>query len=196
MPFNWKALDSSLTPIHCLSAKIRCLIKVETFCFSVAVNWALRKEVDIISMSWTIDKNDPNTQATDEFKKAISQSWRFSQVSVHGVFKIGSATKTGNLVKAYSGDTGNVQFILLSLNALVNLDKESKALSGISIATALISGLAALIILCADPVDQDRGKKPGCGQCLQQAKTMKAAFQRMGDKGNEEKYPEVHKIFT
>jgi hypothetical protein len=100
-----------------------------------AVYWVLEKNVGITSMSWTIPAKSSNPQDTDRFQEAIEEAVRrkkllfctlreseegliaqgFYPVGLEQVFRIGSATRTGNLVKSHSGDEKSVQFILPGL---------------------------------------------------------------------------------
>lgn len=177
------------------------------------------KNVDIISMSWTIPAKDPNTEEIDGLKRAIAEANKhnkllfgalresedaliedgFYPVGLPQVFKIGSATRTGNLVKTHSGDGRNVQFILPGLEVFMDLDEEVLTLNGSSIATALASGLAALILFCADLVDMDDADSGnsvrGLGRRLREFESMEGAFENMSHKSNEKKFPEVQRFF-
>ncbi|KAL4960196.1 uncharacterized protein BDV14DRAFT_183134 [Aspergillus stella-maris] len=187
-----------------------------------AVNWALRKNVDIISMSWTIPAKSCNPQETEDFQAAIAEAIRqkkllfcalreseealiaqgFYPVGLEQVFRIGSATRTGNLVKTHSGDEKSVQFILPGLEVLLdNNEEETRTLNGSSVATALAAGLAALILFCADLVDQDaaimghHNRVVERGQTLRNTAKMKKVFETMSRESNQGKFPEVQKYF-
>ncbi|KAK5989096.1 Subtilisin DY-like protein [Cladobotryum mycophilum] len=179
-----------------------------------AVNWAVEKGADIISMSWTFN-HDAN--GADEFKKAIElaaqqnvllfSSLRETEnavvvekiypVSLPLVFKIGSATRTGNQAQSYSGDSNSADFILPGREVLVRNGTETAEAQGSSIATALASGLAALIIFCADLVNTIYpNEKTWEREKLRQQPNMKYAFVNMSRQSNDTKYPEVQKYFT
>ncbi|KAL4881677.1 hypothetical protein BJY04DRAFT_218119 [Aspergillus karnatakaensis] len=186
-----------------------------------AVYWALQKNVDIISMSWTIPAKGSNPQETEDFQTAIAEAVRqkkllfcalreseeallsqgFFPVGLEQVFRIGSATRTGNLVKTHSGDEKSVEFILPGLEVLFDNEEEIHTLNGSSVATALAAGLAALILFCADLVDQDitattyQNHNEDRGQALRSIAKMKKVFETMSRESNQGKFPEVQKYF-
>ncbi|KAJ5692998.1 hypothetical protein N7462_002421 [Penicillium macrosclerotiorum] len=183
-----------------------------------AIYWALHKNVDIISMSWTIPAKGPNPKDTEEFQVAIAEAIKqkkllfcalresedalieqgFYPVGLDQVFKIGSATRSGNLVKTSSGDGKSVQFILPGLDVLSDNEENVQTLNGSSVATALASGLAGIILFCADLVDQDAasyGKAKNYSESLRDINKMRSVFENMSRKSNEGKFPEVQRYF-
>ncbi|KAB2568871.1 hypothetical protein DBV05_g12452 [Lasiodiplodia theobromae] len=135
-----------------------------------AVEAAVNKKVDIISMSWTIEKTGDNQASLGKLKAAINKAVNQNillfcaandQISddesypgyiTREQFKIGAATE---FKKAWEG-TGEipVNYILPGKDVImerpeldVPLDKCTKA-TGSSISTALAAGLAALILYC------------------------------------------------
>lgn len=122
----------------------------------------------------------------------------FYPVGLDQVFKIGSATRAGNLVKTNSGDENIAQFILPGLEVLLEHETGVNTLHGSSVATALASGLAALILACADLVDQDAANSDNprtFGPSLRNIANMRSVFENMGRKSNDKKFLEVQKYF-
>lgn len=143
---------------------------------ALGIQWAIRKKVDIISMSWTIAKTDGNKnkegldaleQALKEareanilmFGSASDQGWNDENPILpsgfHGVFCIGAANSSGN-PEAWAekearyvlpGASGS----MAARSAKAGEDQASTdAASSSSFATALGAGLAALILYCID----------------------------------------------
>lgn len=178
----------------------------------------MEKKVDIISMSWTMPAKGPNHKEIEDFQAAIAEAVKhkkllfcalresedalieqgFYPVGLNQVFKIGSATRSGNLVKTHSGDGKTVQFILPGLEVLLEHETGVKTLHGSSVATALASGLTALILFCAELVDQDAASSSNprnFGRSLRDIAKMKSVFENMSRKSNDGKFPEVQKYF-
>ncbi|KAJ0419144.1 hypothetical protein BJY00DRAFT_324506 [Aspergillus carlsbadensis] len=172
--------------------------------------------IDIISMSWTIPAKSSNPQDTESFQMAIADAVKqkkpvfcalresedaliaqgFYPVALGQVFRIGSATKTGNLVKTQSGDEKSVQFILPGLEVLLDNEEEIRTHNESYVATALAAGLAALILFCADLVDQNTATMnhsniEGRGQTLRNIAKMTKVFETMSRESNQGKFPEV-----
>ncbi|KAJ6028111.1 hypothetical protein N7540_003687 [Penicillium herquei] len=181
---------------------------------AAAVKWALRENVDIISMSWTIPKNDSENCFKDAIAEAVKENKLlfcalreeenalihdgYHPVGLPQVFKIGSATRAGNQVNSHSGDYNHVDFILPGLDVLDD-DEGCKSLNGSSVATALASGLAALILYCAELVDQDAeetGKPQKYAQSLRDISKMKLVFKRLSDQSHNRRFPEVQRFFN
>lgn len=164
-------------------------------------------------MSWTFDKK---ADGAEDFKKAVEaaagnalifSSLReaegslviedFYPVSCTRVFRIGSATRSGNLAKSFSGDLNNVHFILPGREVQLRWRGDSKEINGSSLATALASGLAALILYCADRSDENPSDtNTQHGNNLRHEQNMRKVFGNMSRASNEGSYPEVQKYFN
>ncbi|KAH0537653.1 hypothetical protein FGG08_005566 [Glutinoglossum americanum] len=185
--------------------------KVPPAAATKAIEWALKMDVDIISMSWTLKSNerDPYTKAFREaVVDAVSKKEKIVFCSLHDnegaerienyypvgipeVFKIGSATRTGNQAESNSTDWDIAEFILPGHEVLDG--GTNTKINGSSIATALASGLAALIICCVDIVDKEGNSRPG--ENVRSKGYMKNAFKNLSDKSKTKKFPEVKKHF-
>ena len=163
-------------------------------------------------MSWTFNEE---VDGAKEFKDAISLAMQkgvllFSSlreaedalvidklypVSLSGVFKIGSATRSGNQANTVSGDSKSAEFILPGREVLLRSGAETSEIQGSSVATALASGLAALIIFCADLIDLAAHTDTQRGQKLRSESKMRSVLGNMSRGSNEGKYPEVQKYF-
>ncbi|KAL3473293.1 hypothetical protein BJX99DRAFT_261482 [Aspergillus californicus] len=166
----------------------------------------------------TIRAKSPNSQDTKYFQTAIAEAVRqekilfcalreseealiaedFYPVGLEQVFKIGSATRTGNQDSIHSGDGKSVQFILSGLEVRLENEGEIRTLGGSSVATALAARLAALVLFCADLVDQDsvtmgQHHIEERGQSLLNIAKMKKVFVTMSREINKGRFPEVQK---
>jgi hypothetical protein len=167
-----------------------------------AVRWAVTKEVDIISMSWTIESNSDDVE---DFRKAIKAAsdkgiimfCAFSdQGNVHkdncfpsafdSTLTIGAATALGSPCTWVN--TENVAFLLPGEHITIdrNAEESVKPESGSSIATALAAGLASLLLYIAQLVDAQLYPE------LRKPEKMKKAFERLGVK---DKYVQVYEKF-
>ncbi|KAF4537178.1 uncharacterized protein LTHEOB_11556 [Lasiodiplodia theobromae] len=134
-----------------------------------AVRAAVHQDVDIISMSWTIEETVSNVGSLKQLREAINEAVEanillfcsandqisndnsFPGLCTEKRFKIGAATQ----YRKPTDSTGEipVNFIMPGQNVLrerpeqVPLDS-CNLLTGSSVATALASGLAALILHC------------------------------------------------
>jgi hypothetical protein len=121
-------------------------------------------------MSWTISRNEENSENLRDLKAAIDDAHRenilmFCAVSDQGrkayhesypgicghIFRIGAATEAENFWERVEGP--EVDFLFPGENVMVEaMDSislpNSKSLSGSSLATALAAGLAAQILYC------------------------------------------------
>ncbi|KAH0558881.1 hypothetical protein GP486_004487 [Trichoglossum hirsutum] len=143
-----------------------------------AVKWAIENDVHIISMSWTIERtaqNEADISALEsEIKKAVKRNiLLFCTANDQGnqkdksypancdskkLFRIGAATASGE--KWEWVGAGQTDFIFPGEKVLVqprhgSLLTNCQAMSGSSIATALASGLAALILYLVE-IDDHR----------------------------------------
>ncbi|KAK4656986.1 hypothetical protein QC762_0041240 [Podospora pseudocomata] len=137
-----------------------------------AIKVAVRKGVDIISMSWTIEPSGTNSKDDQDLERAISaaaaqgilmfcsapdrgakQTDTFPSKAAPGrIFTIGAASTWGNSVPAV-GSLDGITFTLPGDKVSIpGIEKASIAykdgVSGSSVATALGAGLAALILYC------------------------------------------------
>ncbi|KAJ5716939.1 hypothetical protein N7488_002585 [Penicillium malachiteum] len=122
----------------------------------------------------------------------------YHPVGLPQVFKIGSATRAGNQVNHHFGDDNHVDFILPGLNVLAE-GEGCESLKGSSVAAALASGLAALILYCAELVDQDAeetGRPQRYAHSLRDVSKMKLVFKRLSDQSHNRKFPEVQRFFN
>ncbi|KAK9783757.1 putative Peptidase S8/S53 domain-containing protein [Seiridium cardinale] len=138
-----------------------------------AVRAAVEKKVDIICMSWTIEKNDNNKQEIAELEYAIAEaaqkdvimfcaatdqgaysdrSYPAATRGTKNIFKIGAAEASGTAMK-WLGDSRLVDFIFPGHQVVKERSddpsvKTYTALTGSSVSTALASGLAAVMLYC------------------------------------------------
>jgi hypothetical protein len=134
------------------------------------VKWAIKKKVQVISMSWTINATERNKGDIENLTTAINEATEgnillFCSVSDQGVktegaypancnrsktFRIGAATTSGNTWEWVG--VNDVNYIFPGTGLRVDtrdpLSKSLKPCSGSSLATALAAGLAALILYC------------------------------------------------
>lgn len=138
---------------------------------------AVHMRVQIISMSWTIDRNDFNREDIDALEDAIGAAANanilmFCAASDQGVapdnsfpgacankkiFKIGAADPSGAASNKV-GDKRPVDFFFPGQNVMQGYRKgltHNKAFSGSSIATALAAALAALVLHCVQAAALD-----------------------------------------
>ncbi|KAH8892618.1 subtilisin-like protein [Thozetella sp. PMI_491] len=142
-----------------------------------AIQAAVDKKVDIISMSWTIEKPDTGDKAKEdeitELESAIQLAAKknilmFCAATDGGpvrdttypaasgtkwIFKIGAAEASGTAMK-WLGSQDIVDFIMPGHQVVMERQndpnvKRFTALTGSSVATALAAGLAAVILYCA-----------------------------------------------
>ncbi|KAL1640281.1 hypothetical protein SLS58_007097 [Diplodia intermedia] len=137
-----------------------------------AVRAAIDKKVDVISMSWTIDKPNTNNVETARLEAALDDAFKkdillFCAASDQGpvvratypaasgrCIRIGAARASGQEYELVGG-ASSVDFLFPGHNVVpgqtseldLRLDKGS-LLSGSSVATALAAGLAALVLHC------------------------------------------------
>ncbi|KAF2164254.1 hypothetical protein M409DRAFT_25597 [Zasmidium cellare ATCC 36951] len=144
-----------------------------------AVRATIEQGVHIISMSWTIEKTSENVKGIEQLQDAILEARKkgilmFCAASDQGterddtypgasstteIFKIGAARKWGNASKMV-GNGSSISYLFpgekvaphrRSIDLLKNI-----TLSGSSIATAIASGLAAMILFCVQVAAVDR----------------------------------------
>jgi hypothetical protein len=130
-------------------------------------------KVNIISMSWTIESTPQNAEDIHELELAIEAAAKagilmFCAASDQGItpdnsypaacsgtkhlFKIGAAEPQGTVWK-WVGNPADVDFIFPGHNVVKERPKDApidkcRTLTGSSVATAIASGLAALILYC------------------------------------------------
>ncbi|KAI0516989.1 hypothetical protein F5B22DRAFT_605779 [Xylaria bambusicola] len=188
-----------------------------------AVRDATEKRVDIISMSWTIEKTDRNGNDIKELEDAITAAARENilmfcaatdqgayrdrtypaATSTKKIFKIGAAEASGAALK-WLGDQTLVDFVFPGHQVVMEPHgdprvKKYTALTGSSVATALASGLAAVILYTVQlaEVSQERGGLRGAYESLKNHDRMKEAFSQIGTtKESESKYITVWNRFA
>jgi hypothetical protein len=141
---------------------------------SQAIRWAIDKKVDIISMSWTVVEIDHNKTDIENLKTAISDAneanilmfgaasdqgyndTRQAYPAVHDkVICIGGARESGH-PDEMGGRTVNFVFPGSSIISSASFRQGSAGgasttvVTGSSFATALASGLAALVLYCVE----------------------------------------------
>ncbi|KAI1213091.1 uncharacterized protein F4807DRAFT_471577 [Annulohypoxylon truncatum] len=190
-----------------------------------AVCAAVEKKVDIISMSWTIEKTDGNRDDIKKLEDAVGLAARqnilmFCAATDQGaykdqtypaasatknIFKIGAAEASGTALK-WLGDQSLVDFIFPGHKVVMERHdnpnvKNYTALTGSSVATALASALAAVILYCVQLADTKRyAGRPNelsAYKSLKDHERMKEAFSQIGTtKESDNKYIMVWNRFT
>lgn len=138
-----------------------------------AIRWATSCDVDIISMSWTIETPVAGNEDMESFEKAVAAArarniLMFCSTSdqgsstkdicypgdFDGCIKIGGATDTGEPLAWVGAD--KVDFLLPGKNVpfVNNEGKTVSYESGSSVATAAASGLAGLLLFCGRVLEQ------------------------------------------
>ena len=137
-----------------------------------ALQCAVERGADIISMSWTIERTDENKSDILALEQAVQDAANkgilmFCAASDGGavndrsfpansvkelLFKIGAATEDGSKWK-WVGDATNIDFIFPGHRVVQERYKEAflqncNLLTGSSVATAIAAGLAALVLDC------------------------------------------------
>ncbi|KAI0146018.1 hypothetical protein F4776DRAFT_609046 [Hypoxylon sp. NC0597] len=191
-----------------------------------AVIAAVEKKVDIISMSWTIEKTDRNVADIEQLEEAIGlaarrnilmfcaatdqgaykdRTYPAATTTTKNIFKIGAAEASGTALK-WVGDQSLVDFIFPGHKVPMKRHdnpnvKNYTALTGSSVATALASGLAAVILYCVQLAgtwrDAGRPNELSAYRALKNHERMKEAFSQIGTtKESENKYIMVWNRFT
>lgn len=198
---------------------------------------AIEKKVNIISMSWTIEKTEANKTEVEKLEKAIAKAaednilmfcaaadggaqrdrtYPAATASTKNIFKIGAAEPAGTATK-WLGET-LVDFIFPG-HEVVRERQDDPGVTkytpktGSSVATALASGLAALVLYCVQLAAVARQKKGASGgrttatttttgsafgnlagyQALKNHERMKEAFLQIGT--TKDKYIRVWERF-
>ncbi|KAI1129180.1 hypothetical protein F5Y10DRAFT_238742 [Nemania abortiva] len=187
-----------------------------------AVRAAITKEVDIISMSWTVEKTDNNTEDIKALEKEIGRAadediLMFcasadqgaykdrtypAATSTKNIFKIGAAEATGATLRSV-GDEGLVDFIFPGHQVVMEQVHDPKvknytALTGSSVATALAVGLAAVILYTVQLAEVSKRSTDLRGyRSLKNHEGMRIAFSQIGTtKESNHKYITVWDRFT
>ncbi|KIW63767.1 hypothetical protein PV04_08745 [Phialophora macrospora] len=170
-----------------------------------AIQWAVNCQVDIISMSWTIETQITETEDMQNFRSAIFEAeakkiLMFCSASDQGgnstdgcypgqwgnCIKIGGATSTGEILTWVKED--KIDFLLPGKKIpFTNPDGSKFTESGSSVATASASGLAGLLIFCDRLLEQDSDSY------FRNRLNMTAAFKKLSM--NERKFPHVEYFF-
>ncbi|KAI9771958.1 MAG: hypothetical protein M1839_002591 [Geoglossum umbratile] len=165
-----------------------------------AINWAINKGVDIISMSWTIVQTEENQEDIKKLKAAIKEAHNahilmFGAASDQGfnntsptypasmpeVFCIGAAKLSGHTEDMAASESlfvfpgGSVGIKSLRAPPHTADAANSEMVSGSSFATALASGFTALILYCVEICEYGEEYRDG----LQEFDIMKKVFQTM-----------------
>jgi len=193
-----------------------------------AVKAAVDKGVHIISMSWTIERTETNAKGIAELDKAIELAasegiLMFCAATDQGaymdrsypaasstkkLFKIGAAEASGTAIK-WLGDQRAVDFIFPGHNVAVKEQQgngrteKSTTLTGSSVATALASGLAAVILYMVQAgalTPTGRARQKGVTmddfRALKKHNRMREAFLQIGTtEESEKKYIAVWDMF-
>lgn len=196
-------LDSVIKVRHgTFSSLYQLLITVQ------AIGWAITNKVDVISMGWTIEITERNAHDRRHLEEIIRKAsddgiLMFAAAddsgvpvalpsNIHGVFSVGAGTTTGHMA--------GCDFVLPGsdpgIKSLHDIDTENPGReneSRVAFATALASGLAALILYCADICELTTESR----QKLHEASTMKSVLQRLtpGSKATKKFFdPELEKF--
>ncbi|KAI1460617.1 hypothetical protein F4805DRAFT_416485 [Annulohypoxylon moriforme] len=189
-----------------------------------AVRAAVDKRVDIISMSWTIERTDGNKEAIDDLGAAISLAssrniLMFCAATDQGaykdktypaasdtkkIFKIGAAKASGMAMN--SVDQSLVDFIFPGHKVMMERYddpnvKSHQPRTGSSVATAFASALAAVILYCVQLANTikyaNRPNEFNAYRSLKDHERMKEAFSQIGTtKESDNKYITVWSRFT
>ncbi|KAE8351964.1 peptidase S8/S53 domain-containing protein [Aspergillus coremiiformis] len=176
------------------------------------ISWATAIGVDIISMSWAFSKLDyvEARKLTDVIEKAHNekiltfasvndQGFNQSGISfpgkIPGVFRIGAARRSG----LSDGLSQGFEFLFPGGSSATNAPQNgedhanasSEMVMGSSFATAVASGLAALILHCVELCDLDEEY----GSSLRPYQNMKDIFRVMAANSPQSSYIEAEKWF-
>ncbi|KAJ5618018.1 hypothetical protein N7537_003132, partial [Penicillium hordei] len=171
-----------------------------------AISWAAACNVDIISISWTIESSNPDSQDIKDLVKAIDQAHAKNILIICSASDQGIVSKeqcypayTGNCIKIGGADPsgraltwvreGLVDFLFPGKDIpFENQEGTFTHESGSSIATAAASGLAGLLLSC-DLLVNNPTPEPSF---FRRPENMKTAFKNLG-KGT--KMPNVTSYF-
>ncbi|PYI33496.1 hypothetical protein BP00DRAFT_117362 [Aspergillus indologenus CBS 114.80] len=191
-----------------------------------AVRAAIDRQVHIISMSWTIERNEQNAAdirdleaaigaaanagilmfcAANDQGAALDVSFPAACANTKNIFKIGAAEASGAVWK-WVGDAAAVDFIFPGHKVVKERPNDApidkcQTLTGSSVATAIASGLAALILYCMELsyVQTQAVNQPGKMdhfEGLQRHERMREAFTAIGTtQSSGNKYIEVWNVF-
>ncbi|KAM3562177.1 hypothetical protein MY1884_001991 [Beauveria asiatica] len=163
-------------------SKSKCLCPFKDFCAELhpslslqAIEWALREEVDIISMSFAMSDSDDAmekmvraasnrgivmTCSTHDEGSRVNQAWpaacRNFDHSDESIIVLAACDKYGKLLR--EADTKKLDFKILGEHVpagVVPFVRSEENITGSSVATALAAGLSSLILTC------DRLAHPG-----------------------------------
>ncbi|KAM3548290.1 hypothetical protein ARSEF4850_009498, partial [Beauveria asiatica] len=156
-------------------SKSKCLCPLKDFCAELhpslslqAIEWALREEVDIISMSFAMSDSDDAMEkmvraasnrgiimtcsAHDEGSR-VNQAWpaacRNFDHSDESIIVLAACDKYGKLLR--EADTKKLDFKILGEHVpagVVPFVRSEENITGSSVATALAAGLSSLILTC------------------------------------------------
>ncbi|ETS78061.1 hypothetical protein PFICI_10123 [Pestalotiopsis fici W106-1] len=175
-----------------------------------AVTAAIGEGVDIISMSWTINRTSDNHGSIEKLEKAIAKaaqknilmfcaatdqgpvkdtSYPAATALTKNIFKIGAAEASGQAM-TWLGDPNLVDFIFPGHQVIKERSDDPSvriytALAGSSVSTALASGLAAVMLYCVQlsAMASSQGRStPDLSRymSLKNHQSMKKAFLQIG----------------
>lgn len=175
-----------------------------------AVTAAIEKGVDIICMSWTINKGRDNEASIEKLENALARaaqmnilmfcaaadqgpvkdnSYPAATTRTKNIFKIGAAEASGEAM-TWLGDPDLVDFIFPGHQVIKERTDDPSvrkftALTGSSVSTALAAGLAALILYCVQIAaivsnESESGPDLSKYQSLKNHQSMKKAFLGIG----------------
>jgi len=174
-----------------------------------AIDWAVDHHVDIISMSWTIERTEDNkTVLSEGLRRAIHRAssasilmfcssddqGKLSKDDVYpghfpDTFKIGAAKASGREAE-WTDKNSDYTFpgedLPVDLPCHLRSNTNNLA-SGSSLATALASGMAALLLYCFQICD-DSGNPERALQTARIHDNMDRAFRRMTNKNKQPRY--------
>ncbi|RAH42554.1 S8 family peptidase [Aspergillus brunneoviolaceus CBS 621.78] len=191
-----------------------------------AVRAAIDRQAHIISMSWTIERNEQNAAdirdleaaigaaanagilmfcAANDQGAALDVSFPAACANTKNIFKIGAAEASGAVWK-WVGDAAAVDFIFPGHKVVKERPNDApidkcQTLTGSSVATAIASGLAALILYCVELsfVQSEAVNPPGKVdhfEGLSRHERMREAFLAIGTtQSSGNKYIEVWNVF-
>ncbi|KAM7187648.1 hypothetical protein V8F33_011115 [Rhypophila sp. PSN 637] len=142
-----------------------------------AVNWAVSKNVDVISMSWSIKASDAISGDEDNLNKAVVAAGQqgiilFCSFNDRGTYhgearlpsdndkylrRVGSCNSDGK--ESSFVERSKVDYLLLGEQFQSYIKTEDDTDKGSSAATALASGLAAAILWCVERVNNDKEER-------------------------------------
>ncbi|KAF8542811.1 hypothetical protein BDD12DRAFT_875748 [Trichophaea hybrida] len=174
-----------------------------------AIRWVTTKGVDIISMSWSIERAGAAEEDIDNLRKAVREAHEknilmFCATSDKGditsedlypaacgspMFRIGASKSTGAI--SPSVQSQRIDFVFPGEDVIVErqaISGDSKPRSGSSLGTAIAAGFAAMLLYCSELTN------PTLRNALRKHERMEKVFKRLG--GTNSTYPKVNSPFA